>query len=512
MDAPVKEGEVLAGKYRVERVLGVGGMGVVVAAYHLMLERRVAVKFLLPDAMLNPEVVARFAREARAAVKIESEHVARVIDVGELPNGSPYMVMEYLEGSDLARVVTQRGALPVEEAVNYVLQASEALAEAHAHGIVHRDLKPANLFLTRRADGSMHVKVLDFGISKAATNANTPDMGLTKTASVMGSPLYMAPEQMRSTRTVDARADIWALGVILYELLTGRVPFEATTMPELCAMVLTEEPPSLGSLRPEVPTALVAAVARCLEKDPKRRFDNVSAFANAIANFGPARSRTSAERISRVLREAGVTTESVAPPPEVAPAVTTSPENAAAAARTGDSTNSTWSPATTGGSGTKKPRSIALFAAAGAVLVAAGGIAVMKFRSAGDAAPDAGSAEAASASAPAMATETRIVPPSEPAPVEVPAPSAVPSASASAPAVSPAPVSAAAESTKAETSRSPVRRSQPSSGSRISISGARSGTGASTPAATPTPAAAPPAPAPQPAAQPKKNPLDIGLK
>ncbi len=165
MSEEVREGDVLAGKFRIERVLGQGGMGVVVAATHIQLDERVALKFLLPEALINSDAVARFAREARAAVKIKSEHVARVSDVGTLESGSPYMVMEYLHGQDLADWVRDRGAMPISDAVEFVLQACEALAEAHALGIVHRDLKPANLFVTLRADGTPCVKVLDFGIS-----------------------------------------------------------------------------------------------------------------------------------------------------------------------------------------------------------------------------------------------------------------------------------------------------------------------------------------------------------
>jgi serine/threonine-protein kinase len=339
MEAPVSTGEVLAGKYRVERVLGVGGMGVVVAAHDLLLERRVAIKFLLSAGLENPEVVARFAREARSAVRIESEHVARVIDVGSLPTGSPYIVMEYLEGSDLAQRIATHGALPIAEAVDYVLQACEAVAEAHKLGIVHRDLKPANLFLTRRADGSNFIKVLDFGISKAVSGAagSVPDLSLTKTSAVMGSPMYMAPEQMRSTRTVDARADIWALGVILYELISGRVPFEATTMPELCALVLTEPPPSLRERCPWVPPALAAAVERCLQKDPAQRYGNLAELAKALVGLGSERARLSEGRISRVLHGASGAGQAL--------------ESAAGAApleaRPGEATNAAWSPAAT---------------------------------------------------------------------------------------------------------------------------------------------------------------------
>ncbi|MBM4363359.1 MAG: serine/threonine protein kinase, partial [Deltaproteobacteria bacterium] len=249
MSAP-QPGEVLAGKYRVERVLGQGGMGVVVQAMHLQLEERVAVKFLLPEYAVHAEASTRFLREARAAVKIKSEHVARVIDVGTLESGAPYMVMEYLAGRDLADVLEQRGPLPVEEVVEYVLQACEALAEAHALGIVHRDLKPANLFLTKRADGSAQVKVLDFGISKAGVSSDSgADQSLTKTSAMMGSPLYMSPEQMRSARSVDARSDLWSLGAILFELMAGRPPFSGESLPELLARVLTDPAPALKSGR-----------------------------------------------------------------------------------------------------------------------------------------------------------------------------------------------------------------------------------------------------------------------
>jgi len=233
-----QEGDILADKYRIERVLGAGGMGMVVAAHHLQLDERVAIKLLLPQTLANAEAVARFAREARAAVKIKSEHVARMIDVSSLPDGAPYLVMEYLDGEDLAHWVSTRGALPIELAVELVLQACEALAEAHSLGIVHRDLKPANLFCIRRADGLLSIKVLDFGISKVtALSASGPEMGMTKTSSVMGSPLYMPPEQMKSARDADTRSDIWAIGAILYELVTARTPFKAESFAELVLKV-----------------------------------------------------------------------------------------------------------------------------------------------------------------------------------------------------------------------------------------------------------------------------------
>src|ERR1700722_2251218 len=198
--AGVEPGEGLAGKYRIERVLGAGGMGGVVAAHHIQLDQRVALKFLVPEALLNPESVARFAREARAAVKIKSEHVARVTDVGQLESGAPYMVMEYLDGSDLSTWLQERGRLPVDQAVDFILQACEALADAHALGIVHRDLKPANLFCIRRSDGQPSIKVLDFGISKVTDASGSASASVTRTAALMGSPLYMSPEQMLSSK------------------------------------------------------------------------------------------------------------------------------------------------------------------------------------------------------------------------------------------------------------------------------------------------------------------------
>ena len=304
---PVQEGQILAGKYRVEQVLGVGGMGVVVAAMHIQLDERVALKFLLPEALANPEAVARFAREARAAVKIKSVHVARVSDVGTLETGAPYMVMEFLHGQDLSSLLRERGPVPYPDAVDFVLQACEALAEAHALGIVHRDLKPANLFMITAADGTPCIKVLDFGISKITQpGSSDPDYGMTKTQTLMGSPLYMSPEQMTSSRDVDGRADIWAMGTILFELLTGRPPFLGETMPQLCGMILQEAPPFPRQLRPELPEGLEAAILRCLEKDRNRRFANVADLATALAPFGTRHAVRSAERISKVLSTAGI--------------------------------------------------------------------------------------------------------------------------------------------------------------------------------------------------------------
>ncbi|HXX69716.1 MAG TPA: protein kinase [Polyangiaceae bacterium] len=295
----VAPGDVIGGKFVVERVLGVGGMGIVVAARHMQLGQTVAIKFLRRNAAASSESVNRFLREARAAVGLQSAHVVRIMDVGTLEDGLPYMVMEHLSGTDLAHVVEVRRTLPLQEAVDYLLQAMEAIAEAHAIGIVHRDLKPSNLFLTVRPDGTPLVKVLDFGISKAIDDGSQ-QASLTSTAMVMGSPLYMSPEQVRSTKNVDMRTDVWALGVILYELLAGGPPFEADTITGLCAKIVADPPVPLRTRRPDLPAALEAIVVRCLDKDAKKRPQSVAALATALRPFASADGKSAVERVARI--------------------------------------------------------------------------------------------------------------------------------------------------------------------------------------------------------------------
>jgi serine/threonine-protein kinase len=303
-------GAIIADKYRIEEFVGSGAMSVVALALHLELEQLVAIKFLHAVGFDHEQSAQRFKREARAAAKIQSEHVTRVLDVGTLPEGCPYIVMEHLRGNDLAEELAKRGPLPAAEVAGYVLQACEALAEAHGAGIVHRDLKPENLFLAERADGSRSVKVLDFGISKSMSQSLT-DLSLTGTASFMGSPLYMSPEQMRSSRNVDARTDIWSIGTVLYEMVSGALPFSAESIPELCLAVIGDQPKPLRERTENLPPGFEAIVERCLEKDRERRYSTVAELAQALSPFAPS-GVSSAERTGRIIALSGTPTERAA--------------------------------------------------------------------------------------------------------------------------------------------------------------------------------------------------------
>ena len=298
---PPGRGDVIAGRYRVERKLGSGGMGLVVAAIDLQTNQRVAIKLLRSEGPMpsgsfdradesgviersnrHLEMSTRLIREASNAARLSSEHVTRVLDVGRLESGDPYVVMEHLDGVDLGRYAKDRGPLPVVETVNLVLQACEAIFEAHERGIVHRDLKPANLFLTSRPDGSPLVKVLDFGISKVI---GADDNQLTATSDILGSPLYMSPEQIRDARDVDARSDVWSIGGILYRLLAGRPAFEAQGSAGTLAAIISDAPYPLRMIRPDVPPDLEMIVLRCLEKDRARRIQSVRELAIALQRF-----------------------------------------------------------------------------------------------------------------------------------------------------------------------------------------------------------------------------------
>jgi serine/threonine-protein kinase len=459
MDALVKPGQVLAGKYLVDRVLGVGGMGVVVAATHTQLDQKVAIKFLLPSMMPNREVVERFQREARAAAKIRSEHVVRVSDVGALADGVPYIVMEFLEGRDLGDLLERRGVLPIPLAVDYVLEACEALAEAHAAGIVHRDLKPANLFLARTADDTEMIKVLDFGISKQISqdSALQSSPSLTKTTDVFGSPTYMSPEQLKASRDVDVRADIWALGVILFEILAGKPPFGGGTVAEIFGAILHQPAPRLRELRKDAPPELERLLLRCLEKDAAQRIQSVTDLADALVPFGSDAARESAARVARVLRPGPQSRTGGRPSqgggrgslPSIDPSEVSgvaAPANTGAGAGRGEkagaegpsappigsATSTTWSniePAARGTSGSRK----ALVAVAVAAAAAGGAFLVLHLMR-----PSAGPGSGLASALPSTEAHPAITASSS-ATVVVPAPAETSSSTAAPPIVTPAP-------------------------------------------------------------------------
>lgn len=356
-------GDVIGGKYRVGNPIAEGGMGVVVEGLHVQLEESVAIKFLKPDVVgtAGEEVVKRFMREARTCIKIRSEHVVRVLDVDTLPTGVPYIVMERLSGRDLDAIVETSGPLPVASTIDYVLQALEALAEAHALGIIHRDLKPANLFLSERADGSPCIKVLDFGISKIESGT---DGGMTHTQAVMGSPRYMSPEQLRASRDVDARTDIWAIGIVLYELLTGRAPFDGGSMTQIAAAILENVPAPLALSSPHA-AAIEAVVMQCLAKKAVERFANVAELAAALAPYGSASANISASRIHGVLHRNGPPSSQALPPPSQ-PSIPAIPS---ASQASGGRTDVSWADAKSPSAGNRR---LGVFAGGAALLAVIG--------------------------------------------------------------------------------------------------------------------------------------------
>ncbi|MBX3227502.1 MAG: protein kinase [Labilithrix sp.] len=328
----ISTGQVLEGKFRVESVIGEGAMGLVVEATHLDLEERVALKFLREEARARPELASRFAREAKASATIKNDHVARVYDVGT-HDGAPFIVMEYLVGRDLEQILEASGPLDPTQAVEFVIQACEGLTAAHVQGIVHRDIKPGNLFVSEHG-GLRQVKVLDFGISKSGLKKGTledVDLLTGDTTQIMGSPHYMSPEQIRSTRDVDLRADIWSLGVVLFELITGQPPFDATEVTGIIAQVLHEPHRTARSLVPDIPTGLEEVIDHCLQKDPTKRYQCAADLAVALLPFAPKRSRTVAERASQMQARATgrePAPESLPPPayrPSPAPAPVLAP-------------------------------------------------------------------------------------------------------------------------------------------------------------------------------------------
>jgi serine/threonine-protein kinase len=282
----------LAGKYVLEEELGSGGMGRVFRGRHAGLDRKVAIKLLHPELTSDPTVIKRFEREARAAAALKSPHAVQILDIDYLPSGAPFIVMEYLEGSDLAHLLEkQETMMPLGDAVRYVLEACEAIAEAHSRGIIHRDLKPQNLFLTKVEGGASIVKILDFGLAKrlaqGAGDAPGSSDSMTAAGGLVGTPHFMSPEQLRARADIDHRTDIWSIGATLYLLVTGRPPFLATNFHVLAARMLKEDAQPMSKLRADVPAVLDEIVLRCLRKDPGERFQSIDQFAAALRAIHP---------------------------------------------------------------------------------------------------------------------------------------------------------------------------------------------------------------------------------
>jgi serine/threonine protein kinase len=292
-------GAIVAGKFRLDEVVGSGGMGVVFKAWHEELDEYVALKFLLPRRAVDRELRERFSLEAKAAAKLRGEHVVRVHDVGTLDGAIPYIVMEYLDGRTVGAMLSQRGPLPIELACELIIQACDALAEAHARGIVHRDVKPENLVVTLSHDDTPSLRVVDFGISKVALAL---DPGRTNPGgTVLGTPYYMSPEQLDGDANLDARSDVWSLGAVLFEMVAGRKPFAGKTFATLASEILTQPPRQLRKLRFDAPEELERIIERCLAKKPEHRFASVADLAQALEPFAPPESHAVAEHAQRVV-------------------------------------------------------------------------------------------------------------------------------------------------------------------------------------------------------------------
>jgi serine/threonine-protein kinase len=381
-------------------------MGIVFEARHIRLGQQFAIKMLQPAVVSNPEFIGRFEREARAAAHLRGRHVARVVDVAETETGLPFMVMELLRGHDLSNELESRGPLQISEAADHVIAACKAMVEAHGAGIVHRDLKPSNLFLAIEPEGRV-LKVLDFGISKVRTEGQ---LTVTSTGAAMGTPLYMSPEQIRSTKDVDERTDIWSLGVILFELLTGTPPFEGTTEAQVGASIVADPTPSLRERRAEITVELEQIVNRALAKDPAKRYASAGELASALAPFGTL---SSDERIvislaQRAVEEGPASPDSGTARTEIGAAVAALPITAVASASSGAvvRTHAAW---TTGGSSPSRTGRLALLVGVAVLLAAGAGVAAVLTHGATAATPSLGALPATTIAAAAATPGPRSV-------------------------------------------------------------------------------------------------------
>lgn len=276
---------VLQDKYRIVRKLGEGGMGEVYEVHNELIGKRLAIKCLHPQFTRDTKAVGRFMREAQTAIKVRNEHIIEVFDVGVLPDGCPFILMEYLEGRELADVIELEGPLSVGRVVRIVQQVCDALTAVHAEHIVHRDLKPQNILLLTRKSNPDFVKVLDFGVSKVRESADDVLDSLTRTGALIGTPHYMAPEQSKGHKNTDHRADIYALGVIMYLALVGRVPFDGETLPDLIMNIMMQTPVPPMEIRTDIPAAFNDIVLKAFHKNPDERFTSAQELSHALDPF-----------------------------------------------------------------------------------------------------------------------------------------------------------------------------------------------------------------------------------
>jgi serine/threonine protein kinase len=295
----LREGVLVSGKYRIEKLIARGGMGLVYRASQPMIARRVALKVVRPELLSHPDAAEKLINEACVLGQFQNDHVCRILDAGRLEDGAPYLVLEYLDGTDLRVLLNRENRIEPRRAVDWMMDLLEALAEAHALGIVHRDVKPENLVLAQTPSGES-VKLLDFGICFARHVPGADERRLSEGNSV-GSPHYMAPEQISSPDSSDHRIDIWSVGVVLFELLSGEPPFEGDNAMSICAQVLAREPVALTQLVPSLPAGLAQVVARCLSKEPDQRHADVLELAEALAPYATDGASEALPRIRRTL-------------------------------------------------------------------------------------------------------------------------------------------------------------------------------------------------------------------
>ncbi len=278
--------QLVDGKYRIVRFLGQGAWASVYEGINVRIQRRVAIKVLSASLAENPSVTERFEREAQAATSIDSAHVVSVFDLGALEDGRPYIVMELLEGENLGKRLETVGQLPLTVAVSFAVQALQGLADAHAAGVLHRDIKPDNVVLTRSKRGDEIVKIVDFGISKLHSGVPQPQsVRLTQTNTVLGSPVYMSPEQCRGTREMDHRSDLFSLGVVLFEAITAQLPHTAASFNELLFKIALEDAPDPRTIRADIDEQLAGVMKKALAREPASRFQNATEFRDALVDW-----------------------------------------------------------------------------------------------------------------------------------------------------------------------------------------------------------------------------------